>query len=194
MMCRDAGYVCSGSNSTSIRPDTCEPGTYAVQLTFDQLSKMDIKLLNLVIILACIGEGSTHKTLFSPAQSWSFSVDKGWLGWDMTGTFTGVNYLNMSLGSQSLATATCSKPDQFCCDSTFGKMIGGLRMCGNNCQVRSVFSNLPTHNYIRVKVQLALIDQNQNWIYMFADNELRMRLRKVSWVYPAANSQACLPG
>ena len=33
---REDGYVCSGSNSTTIRPDSCEPGQYLVNLTFDQ--------------------------------------------------------------------------------------------------------------------------------------------------------------
>lgn len=47
--CREAGYVCSGSNSTSIRPDTCELGTYAVQLTFDQLSMTSLKVRILII-------------------------------------------------------------------------------------------------------------------------------------------------
>ena len=121
-------------------------------------------------------------------------MDNGWAGWDMTGTFTGTNYLNMALGSQSLASATCSKPEQYCCDSTFGKMIGGLRMCGNNCQLKSTFIDLPSHNYVRVKVQMALIDQHYyNWMYMYADDELRMRVRKTYWSIPATNTQACLP-
>lgn len=32
---REAGFVCSGSNTTLIRPDICEPGTYVTAITFD---------------------------------------------------------------------------------------------------------------------------------------------------------------
>ena len=109
----------------------------------------------------------------------------------MSGTFSGATLTDMALGSSSLASATCSDPND-CCGSTFGSMIGGLRICGKNCQLKSTFNSLPAHNYVRVRVQLAMIDSySGQWIYMFADDELRMRVYKHNYNLPAANTQGC---
>lgn len=59
----------------------------------------------------------------------------------MTGTFLGTTLEDMSLGSESLASAACSEPDQYCCDDTFGKMIGGLRTL--NFKMRFLFKLCP---------------------------------------------------
>lgn len=110
----------------------------------------------------------------------------------MTGTFSGETLTNMSLGSSSLDSATCNDPN-YCCESTFGSMIGGLRICGSGCQLKSTFTDLPAHNYVRVRVQLAMVDYYYyNWIYMYADDEVRMRVYKHYYTVPAANTRACV--
>lgn len=69
-----------------------------------------------------------------------------------------------------------------------------LGNCGNGCILTSSYTNLPSHNWIRVTVQIAFIDSWSNeWVYMFADNALRLRVQRTSSIYPVHNSEACLP-
>ena len=69
-----------------------------------------------------------------------------------------------------------------------------IENCGTGCQLARTYTNLPSHNWVRVTVQIAFVEGWSNeWIYMYADNALRMRVQKVSSVYPVHNSQVCLP-
>lgn len=50
----------------------------------------------------------------------------------MTGRYASpASTLNMAAGSTALSQATCGTSAQGCCDSTFGKMIGGLSKKSN---------------------------------------------------------------
>ena len=69
-----------------------------------------------------------------------------------------------------------------------------LGNCGVGCQLSRRFSGLPSHNYVRVTVQIAFVDSWSNqWIRMFADDELRFQVQKASSSNPVYNSEACLP-
>lgn len=109
---REAGYLCIGGNSTSIVPDKCVLGSYSVSMNFDSYST-----------------NVDDKTIFIPHTKYQYSVALGWAGWDMTGRFSGGNAINMALGTPALALGTCAAATQGCCDSTFGRMIGGVSMC-----------------------------------------------------------------
>lgn len=69
-----------------------------------------------------------------------------------------------------------------------------LGNCGINCVLSRSFTDLPSHNYIRVTVQIAFVDAWSNqWIFMFADNQLRFRVQKTSVSLPVHSTEACLP-
>jgi hypothetical protein len=72
--------------------------------------------------------------------------------------------------------------------------VGCSGNCGTGCQLLRSYTNLPSHNYVRVTVQIAFVDSwSSEWIYMFADNALRFRVQKISSSLPVPKSEACLP-
>ena len=69
-----------------------------------------------------------------------------------------------------------------------------LGNCGVGCQLSRSYTGLASHNYVRVTVQIAFVDSwSSEWIYMFADSALRLRVQKTSSSLPVSKSEACLP-